>query len=185
MKNDLDPHWSQEPIPEAGETSLNDKVFDAVLCASNALISEMKFVQQKIAATFPPSWALDILYSTWVASICSKRILDQIGGTDGYKLSALTVTQLLDLVAWVESFREHVEASFPNLAEYTADMSYVDKRPELLFESENKIEVNEDVALDSLSLAYSMLWEVHDLAKDEFLLRTKQQTNEWLDHVYR
>ena len=41
-----------------------------------------------------------------------------------------------------------------------------------------------EVARDSLAWANNMLWEVHDLAKDEFLYRTKLQTDEWLDNVY-
>ena len=49
---------------------------------------------------------------------------------------------------------------------------------------DNNKQVDMDVARDSLAWANNMLWEVHDLAKDEFLYRTKLQTDEWLDNVY-
>ena len=112
--------------------------------------------------------------------VCSTQILDQIGGTEGHKLPDLDASQLLDLVAWVENFRETIEESFPNIGDHTAKKTYFDKKPDLLQDSV----VNMDVAKDSLAWANNMLWEVHDLAKDEFLFRTKEQTDEWLDNVY-
>jgi hypothetical protein len=114
--------------------------------------------------------------------VCLTQILEQIGGTEGHKLPDLTVTQLLDLVAWVENFRETIEESFPNIGEHTAKRTYFDKKPELLRADGKQIDM--DVAKDSLAWANNMLWEVHDLAKDEFLFRTKEQTDEWLDNVY-
>ena len=153
--------------------------------AANQLTSEMVYVHHQVAPVLPPSWALHILWTTSVARICSEKILGQIGGTDGYKLAGLTVTQLLDLVAWVEAFREHVQTSFPNIGKHASSKSYLDSPPGSHFKSSNELEVNVDAAISSLAWANSMLWEVHDLAKDEFLLRTKEQTNEWLEHVYR
>jgi hypothetical protein len=114
--------------------------------------------------------------------VCSKQILEQIGGKEGQKLPDLTVTQLLDLVAWVENFRETIEESFPNIGEHTSKKTYFDERPDLLMENNKQVDM--DVAKDSLAWANNMLWEVHDLAKDEFLFRTKEQTDEWLDNVY-
>ena len=94
----------------------------------------------------------------------------------------LAVTQLLDLVAWVENFRETIEESFPNIGEHTSKKTYFDEKPQLLQEDNKQVDM--DVAKDSLAWANNMLWEVHDLAKDEFLYRTKEQTDEWLDNVY-
>lgn len=156
--------------------------FTAVLRACNHLTGEIAFVQNQMSPCFPLYWALEMLWSTCVAHVCSKQILDQIGGTEGHKLPDLTVTQLLDLVAWVENFRETIEESFPNIGEHTSKQTYFDKRPELL--SEDSKQVDMDVAKDSLAWANNMLWAVHDLAKDEFLFRTKEQTDEWLDNVY-
>jgi len=99
--------------------------------------------------------------------VCSTQILEQIGGTEGHKLPNLTMTQLLDLVAWVENFQETIEESFPNIGKHTAKKTYFDKKPDLLTENGKQIDL--DVAKDSLAWANNMLWEVHDLAKDEFL----------------
>jgi hypothetical protein len=131
---------------------------------------------------FPEYWALEMLWSTCVAHVCSKQILDQIGGTEGHKLPDLSVTQLLDLVAWIETFRSTIEESFPNIGEHISKKTYFDKRPDLLQEDNRQVDM--DVAKDSLAWANNMLWEVHDLAKDEFLFRTKEQTDEWFDNVY-
>jgi hypothetical protein len=88
--------------------------FTAVLRACNHLTGEIAFVQNQMSPCFPLYWALEMLWSTCVAHVCSKQILDQIGGTEGHKLPDLTVTQLLDLVAWVENFRETIEESLEN-----------------------------------------------------------------------
>lgn len=167
---------------EEDEDAANAARFTAVLRACNHLTSEIAFVQNQMSPCFPPHWALEMLWSTCVAHISSKQILDQIGGTEGHKLPDLTVTQLLDLVAWVENFRETIEESFPNIGQHTSKKTYFDEKPDLL-QDDNK-QVDMDVAKDSLAWANNMLWEVHDLAKDEFLFRTKEQTDEWLDNVY-
>ena len=156
--------------------------FNAILRAANELTAEIIFVQNQMSPCFPPNWALEMLWSTCVAHVCSKQILDQIGGTEGHKLPDLTVTQLLDLVAWIESFRGTIEETFPNIQEHISKKTYFNKRPDLLQEDSRLIDM--EVAKDSLAWANNMLWEVHDLAKDEFLFRTKEQTHEWLDNVY-
>lgn len=135
-----------------------------------------------MAPCFPPYWALETLWCTCVAHVCSKQILEQIGGPEGHKLPDLTVTQLLDLVAWVENFRETIEESFPNIGDHSSKKTYFDERPELLMDNNKQVDM--DVAKDSLAWANNMLWAVHDLAKDEFLFRTKEQTEQWLDNVY-
>jgi hypothetical protein len=167
---------------EDSEEDTSNAHFSAVLRAANGLTSEIGFVQNQMAPCFPPYWALETLWSTCVAHVCSKQILEQIGGAEGHKLPDLTVTQLLDLVAWVENFRETIEESFPNIGEHTTKKTYFDERPELLMDGNKQVDM--DVAKDSLAWANKMLWDVHDLAKDEFLFRTKEQTDEWLENVY-
>lgn len=156
--------------------------FNSLLRACNGLTSEIAFVQNQMSPCFPDYWALEMLWSTCVAHVCSKQILDQIGGKEGHKLPDLTVTQLLDLVAWIETFRSTIEESFPNIGQHISKKTYFDKRPDLLQEDNRQVDM--DVAKDSLAWANNMLWEVHDLAKDEFLFRTKEQTDEWFDNVY-
>jgi Exocyst complex component Sec6 len=172
---------AQERGADEDEDAANE-YFNSILRACNGLTSEITFVQNQMSPCFPEYWALEMLWSTCVAHVCSKQILDQIGGKEGHKLPDLSVTQLLDLVAWIETFRSTIEESFPNIGEHISKKTYFDKRPDLLQEDNRQVDM--DVAKDSLAWANNMLWEVHDLAKDEFLFRTKEQTDEWFDNVY-
>ena len=156
--------------------------FDAILRACNELTAEIAFVQEQMSPCFPPNWALEMLWSTCVAHVCSTQILEQIGGKEGHKLPNFETMQLLDLVAWIESFRSTIEETFPNIWAHISEKTYFDKKPDLLQEDNRQIDM--DVAKDSLAWANKMLWEVHDLSRDEFLYRTNDQFNEWLDNVY-
>jgi hypothetical protein len=159
-----------------------NKQFSAVIRAANELTSEIGLVKEQMAPCFPPSWAIETLWTTCVAHVCSANILQQIGGAEGHKLPDLTVTQLLDLVAWVENFREIIEETFPNIGGITAQRTYFDKPPKLLMDNNKAVDIA--AAQDSLAWVNNTLWDVHDLAKDEFLYRTKEQTEEWLNNVY-
>lgn len=118
-----------------------------------------------------------------MAKVCSRQILQQIGGRDAQKLPGFTVTQLLDLMAWVEHFRETVEEGFPDIGSTNAKKTYYDDRPDLL--SGDKKEVDMESARDVLAWANSTLWDVHRLATDEFIGRTRGQTEEWVESAYK
>ena len=157
--------------------------FGAVLRCANGLTAEMTFVQNQMCPCFPDNWALDTLWATTVAHICSKEVLDQIGGTEGHRLPELNTAQLLDLVAWVENFREIIEESFPDIMEHQFDSKkFGEGAPELLGEDAKQIDMA--AAKDALAHANQMLWEVHDLTKDEFLFRTKEDFDKDLDNAY-
>jgi hypothetical protein len=164
------------------EEEASNQQFSAVLRAANELTSEIGVVKEQMAPCFPPNWAIETLWTTCVSHVCSNNILQQIGGPEGHKLPDLTVTQLLDLVAWVENFREIIEETFPNIGTTNSKRTYFDKPPQLLVN--NNKEVDLEAAKDSLAWVNNTLWNVHDLAKDEFLYRTKEQTEEWLNNVY-
>ena len=166
----------------AEEEEASNKQFSAVLRASNELASEIGIVKDQMAPCFPDNWSITTLWTTCVAHVCSTNILQQIGGPDGQKLPDLTVTQLLDLVAWVENFREIIEETFPEIANMQAKRTYLNQSPNLLKENSKTIDL--DAAQECLAWVNNTLWEVHDLAKDEFLLRTKEQTEGWLRNVY-
>ena len=201
----------------AEEDEAANKQFSAVLSASNELASEIGIVKGHMAPCFPPNWNIAVLWTTCAAHVCSTNILQQIGGPDGQKLPDLTVTQLLDLVAWVENFREiiqvrlvtqrdrareslhscsicilvhsfihsfiqHTQESFPQIGSISSKRTYLHQPPKLLQENSKTIDI--DLAQDSLAWVNNTLWDVHDLAKDEFLLRTTEQTETWLDNVY-
>ncbi|GKY99268.1 hypothetical protein MPSEU_000881900 [Mayamaea pseudoterrestris] len=168
---------------DEGEVEVQNKKFSAVLRAANELASEIGVVKELMVPCFPDEWMIEVLWVTNVAHVCSNNILQQIGGPEGHKLPDLTVTQLLDLVAWVETFREIIEESFPNIGEITSHRTYLDTPPKLLVDDNKRVDV--DVARDSLAWINNTLWDVHDLAKDEFLYRTKEQTEDWLQKVYK
>ncbi len=156
--------------------------FTAVLRAANELTSEIGIVKEQMVPCFPPNWEIETLWTTCVAHVCSTNILQQIGGLEGRNLESLSAAQLLDLVAWVETFRDIIEETFPNLGESTSKRGYNDKPPNLLSDDGKKVDI--EVARDSLAWVQSTLWEVHDMAKVDFLRRTQNQTREWLANVY-
>ena len=123
-----------------------------------------------------------MLWSACVAHVCSNQIIQQIGGPEGQHLPDLNVTQLLDLVAWVEFFRETIEEAFPSIGKMHSKKTYFDQRPDLIAGNDN--EVNMENATDIIAWTNNMLWEVHRLAQDEFLIRTRSQTEELLTKVY-
>ena len=156
--------------------------FNAVLRAATELVTEIDVVKNQMAPCFAPHWHVEILWSSCVAHVCSNQIVQQIGGPDGQQLPELSVTQLLDLVAWVEFFRETIEDAFPVIGTINAKKTYFDERPDL-FAGNEKV-VNMENAKDSLAWVNNMLWEVHRLAQDEFLLRTRSETDKWITKVY-
>jgi len=164
------------------ETDATAARFSAVLRACNHLTAQIVLVQNQMSPCFPPYWALETLWATCVAKVCSKEILEQIGGAEGHKLAGFTAVQMLDLVAWVETFRETIEELFPNISAHQPKLQNDKERPDLLMDGGKQI--NMQVAKDSLAAANNVLWTVHDLAKNDFLYRTREQTDEWLDNVY-
>lgn len=165
------------------DEDMTNELFTAILRGANELSGEIGFVADQMAPCFPPYWAIETLWTTCVAHLCSSQILAQIGGSEGENLPILSTVQLLDLVAWVENFREIIEESFPDIASVDSKRTYFDERPNLLIENNKVVDIN--AAKDSLAWVNNILWDTHDLAKKEFIFRTKEQTNEWLAKVYK
>ena len=167
----------------ADEEDAANTQFTAVLKAATELVTEIDIVKHQMSPCFAPHWHVEALWSSCVAHVCSNHIVQQIGGPDGQNLPDLTITQLLELVAWVEYFRETIEETFPEVASMRdTKKTYFEERPELF--AGDKRTVNMKNATDSLAWVNNMLWEVHRLAQEEFLVRTRSQTDEWLDKVY-
>ena len=156
--------------------------FSAVLRAARELVAEIDLVKNVIAPCFAPHWAVEVLWSSCVAHVCSNQILQLIGGQEGNNLPELEVTQLLDLLAWVEFFRDTIEETFPKISEMHAKKTYLDTRPDLF--AGDKKQVDMESATDSLAWVNNMLWEVHNLSQSEFFNRTRTQTEEWLNNAY-
>lgn len=128
----------------------------------------------------------DIMWGACVAQICTNQILQVIGGPDGRGLGSLTNEQLLDLIAFVESFRSFMEGKFPFLTIVKAKKTHFDEKPDFMYEGgdeEKKTSIQESTK-DILTWATNMLWEVHRLSQDEFLLRTRSQVDRFLTKVY-
>ena len=94
----------------------------------------------------------------------------QIGGTDGHQLPDLTVTQLLDLVAWVESFHEVIEEAFPNVASFSSKRTYFDKPPSLLMD--NKKYVDLVAGKDTFAWINNILTSGEGISLDTFVKHT-------------
>lgn len=154
-------------IASEDDDEVQNQQFSAVLRACNELTSEINIVQEQMAPCFPPAWRIPTLWTTCVAHVCSTNILQQIGGPEGQKLPDMTVTQLLDLVAWVETFREIIEETFPHISTIASKRTYFEKPPQLL--AEDKKSVDLDAAQDSLAWVNNVMWDVYDLAKDEYV----------------
>jgi hypothetical protein len=167
----------------AEEADAVNSQFTAVLRAATELVAEIDVVKNQMAPCIAPHWHVEMLWSSCVAHVCSNQIIQQIGGPDGQNLPDLSVTQLLDLVAWVEFFRQTIEEAFPQIGSMHAKKTYFEERPDLFSGTERS--VNMDNATDSLAWVNNMLWEVHRLAQEEFLLRTRAQTDELISKVYK
>lgn len=175
-------HMESADIADEKE-SMNQQ-FSSILHGATQLVVEIDLVKNQMAPCFPPHWAVEILWASCVAHVCSNQILQQIGGQEGSNLVSLTVTQLLDLIAWIEIFRDHIEKSFPQVAGMkSTQKTYLDSRPDIF--TADKKEVDMDSATDSVAWAKNTLWEVNRLAQDEFLIRTRKQTDELLGNVYK
>lgn len=166
----------------AEEADALSSQFSAVLRAATELVTEIDIVKNQMAPCFAPHWHVEMLWSSCVAHVCSNQIIQQIGGPEGNMLPGLSVTQLLDLVAWVEFYHETIFDAFPSIVSINSKKTYFDERPDL-FAGNEKV-VNMENAKDSLAWVNNMLWEVHRLAQDEFLCRTRSQTQEWITKVY-
>ena len=158
-----------------GLTNLDD-----VLQTATELVSEVNIVKHHIAPCFASHWHVEALWSSAVAQVSTSHILHHTGG-HCENLPDLTVTQLLELVAWIEYFHETISETFPEVASiHITRKTHFEECP-ALFAGDERL-VNMQNARESL--AWDNLREVHKLALEEFLVRTRNQTDEWLDKVY-
>ncbi len=151
----------------------------------------------------------NVLKSVAYGEVCLHTMLQLVGGPDGKNLSNLTINQLLDLIVWIEFFRKVLLEANPEIKKigFTLQRIYLHEKPHFTFPQEQQIsqhelqeisndgDVNEDkrnisteafntelIAL--LAWIHNMSWEVHRLAQDEFLLRTRRTTDKWLNQIY-
>jgi hypothetical protein len=143
-----------------------NKLFSATLRGANDLSSEITFVAEQMAPCFPSYWAIEIIWTTCVAHLCATHILQQIPNDDHYSL--LGMPQLLDLVAWVENFKDIIEESFPEIVGLiSSKRTFFDERPKLLSEDNKTVDISR--AKDSLAYVNNILWDAHKNAMSESL----------------
>jgi hypothetical protein len=135
---------------------------EAALKTATELVSEI--VNHRILPYFPSHWHVEALWTFATAHVCTYNIEYHTGG-HCENLPNLTLAQLLELVKWIEYFHEAI-ANFPEVASTHFGETNSDKRTE-----------NSQNALERLA------W-VQRLSLDELLIRTRNQTEEWLDKVY-
>ena len=155
--------------------------FNAILEAATLLMDQIDVIQNNAELCVPAYWQVTALWMLCVATVCSQFILQRIGGQEGNNLEYMTVTQLLDLLSWIEQFENKVKEAFPQMARDRIRKTRFVSGTELLADKEiNGVSTNQ-----SLTSVLYVLWDSHRLTQDEFMVRTQFQTSEWLANVYK
>ena len=164
--------FQEEAADDAVSTTAEQAIFDAVIKASETLLEAIDVVNEELIPLFPSSWNVFPIWAACVGSVCSQYFLQQIGGQEGNHLTFLTPNQLLKSLTWIESFREKVGFSSVNLDNY---------KPEFVTAQDL---MKADMGHKSLAKVVTVLWDIHRLLEDQFILATQVQTNNWLDSVF-
>ncbi len=120
-------HMQAADIAEEGN-ALNSQ-FDAVMKAATELVTRIYFVQNELSPCLQnknnrhrhhthnhyQNWCIEYLWGACLSQVCCNQIIQQIGSSEGQNLSDLSVVQLLDLVAWVDFFRDIIVDVFPTV----------------------------------------------------------------------
>mmetsp|Transcript_1033 Transcript_1033/g.2225 ORF Transcript_1033/g.2225 Transcript_1033/m.2225 type:complete len:857 (-) Transcript_1033:13-2583(-) len=147
------------------------------------LVSDMGDVISMLTECFPPDWHVHLLWGSCIGYVCSYQILRQVSQSTAEKFTRFNVSELLDLVGWVENFQTIIVNMFPAIENTDLDhRGFVRSRPALFYTKE--AEVNEEAALASLAWVNAMFNEIRNLSQNEFLSRMQLQVDRWLLHVY-
>ena len=149
--------------------------FLAILHVATDLVTDIDTVR-RISLCFSPDWRIGILWSSCVVHVITTQLLHHVG-SHCQDLSVLSIKQLLDLLSWIEGFLELIVEDFPQIT--TMLSPPIDDCPT---ESQYlRIQSRQD---KRENLAWVNFWELHRLTQEEFLVRTRGQTDEWLDKIY-
>jgi len=172
--------YQEEAANGAAAATAEQLAFDAILNACYALNDIMLIVRRNLIPIFPSSWKIFPIWLACLGSVCTQYILQQIGGQEGNYLSLLLPKQLLKLVAWIEDF-EHA-SDFGQNNDWTRSF---DGKPEFVSTHELKTGSRINLPEESLRMVLVVLLDIHRLVEDQFLLATQEQTNQWLDSIYK
>lgn len=177
--------------------------FKATLQATTKLVEELNSREKKMEPSYKTHWHAEVLYTLSIAHVCCNQIIQLIGGPDSQNLPEFSLQQLMSLLAWIEFFREIIEQKFPSIvAMDDTKKIHFDQRPDSDFFADTNsrsvvlvsmvvnngtdidIDIDIEVAMKNLAWEKNMLWEVHRLAQNEFLLQTRDQADRWIANVY-
>eukprot|EP00567_Pseudictyota_dubia_P008394 CAMPEP_0197439084 /NCGR_PEP_ID=MMETSP1175-20131217/5895_1 /TAXON_ID=1003142 /ORGANISM="Triceratium dubium, Strain CCMP147" /LENGTH=887 /DNA_ID=CAMNT_0042968917 /DNA_START=80 /DNA_END=2743 /DNA_ORIENTATION=- len=174
---------------------------DMALNASMELLTETKILwdnssKKKLRFTMPrgfrPHASIDIVWTASILSICGRQVSSLTRRMTGGQELELTVTELLDVITWIEYCQDIVERFDPELSSRLRaqgrNMSHVDMidssaQPRLFLHDATG--VTEEDAEYGLNWVYAALTDMHMQARDELLTRTQRQTLEWASFAYK
>lgn len=171
----------EQAANDAHSQDVEQLQFNAIHQAATTLMEQIDFFQSNVEPNVPPCWHVTNLWIICVATVCSQFFLQQIGGQEGNNLEAMSVTQLLQLLSWIEHFRKKAEAAFPDMIRDHIVKTRFVSVTELLTGKE----INDDSTKVGLVSVLHVLWDIHRLAQDQLMVRTQFQTHEWLENVYK
>lgn len=109
--------------------------------------------------------------------MCTNNIVHHTG-VHCEHLPKLALAQLLELVGWIDFFHKTISNAFPDVASMRKGKTHFEECTEL-FVDEN-MTVNKQLE----RLVWDNLLELQMQSLDDFFVRTRPQTDEWLDKVY-
>ena len=165
--------FQEDAADDAASTTAEQASFDAVIQACETMMEAVDVVKEELIPLFPPSWNVFPIWAACVGCVCSQYLLQRIGGQEGKYLAHLTPNQLLKSMVWIESFREKVGMKGVNLVS--------DKQG--FFTAQDLMTA--DMGQKTLARVVTVLWDIHSLVANQFLVATRVQTNQWLDSVCR
>ena len=155
--------------------------FNAIHEAATMLLDQVESLQNLVEPYVPTPWHVTALWMLCVATVSSQFMLQQIGGQEGNNLELMAVTQLLDLLSWIEHFRNKVDQIFPEIIRDCITKTKFVCVAELLDDRD----ITDATVKECLVSVLHVLWDIHRLTHDQLMMRTQLQTHAWLENVYK
>lgn len=123
----------------------------------------------------------ELIWNACLSKNCSNELLQIIGGTTGNVLPQLSVTELLDAMSVTEQFREKMEEKYPEILKKRSSNPQIHDIS-IAFNPGDTFSLID--ALNIVSLGNNLIWEVHRLILDEFMLILREQSKNWIKKAY-
>lgn len=152
------------------DNSISEK-FTAVIETVRILIGETKGENEDFA----------LVWDACLSKNCSNELLKVIGGTTGNVLSQLSVTELLDAVSVTEQFRGKMEGKYPKVLSKRSSNPQIHEISAVIVSGDTFSPID---AINVVALGNNVIWEVHRLILDEFMLLLREQSKNWIEKAY-